>query len=201
MNNASAAMPQARKRDGRLSALHKVDAMRIAAVVIIAFLTFGTVARAQTVQLKPELAGLLFLAGRWGSGSGIVAETGGSSRGTSIITSDANGGVLLRRDHTDLFDASGKATGAFDQVMMIYAEGGAIHADYADGDHVIHYTSATVVPGSSVIFATAISAGAPAYRLSYTKTDADTLAIRFEIEPPGQSAFRPIATGTLKRAL
>jgi hypothetical protein len=155
--------------------------------------------RAQSVTLKPELAGIGFLVGSWGSGTGTVAETGGTSRGSSTIAPEANGSALLRRDHTDLFDRTGKPSGSFDQIMLIYPEAGTLHADYADGDHVIHYTSATVVPGTSVVFTTGTSPGAPAFRLSYVKSDSDTLAVTFEIAPPGQTTFHSIATGTLRK--
>ncbi len=155
---------------------------------------------AQGAPLKPELSGLSFLVGSWGSGTGKVAETGGTSRGASVITSEAGGSVLLRKDHTELFAADGKPAGSFDQIMMIYPEGGAVRADYSDGEHVIHYTSATIVPGRSVVFATTASPSAPSFRLSYEKTDPATLSVGFEMAPPGQTDFHLIASGTLTRA-
>ncbi len=108
--------------------------------------------------------------------------------------------MLLRRDHTDLFGPDGKPAGGFDQIMMIYAEGGTLHADYADGQHVIHYVSAVVVPQRSVTFTSAAIPNAPTFRLTYETTDGSTLAVRFAMEPPGQSTFVPIASGTLQRS-
>jgi hypothetical protein len=168
-------------------------------IFVIATLT-GT--PAQTAPLDPQLSGLSFLVGSWtsGAGSGKVAETGGTSRGTSVMAPEVGGAVLLRRDHVDLFSADGKPTGSFDQIMMMYPEGGTVRADYSDGQHIIHYTSATIVAGQSVSFMTSASATAPSFRLSYTKTDARTMAVRFEMAPPGQTAFTPIATGTLYKA-
>jgi hypothetical protein len=155
---------------------------------------------AQGVALKPPLAGLSFLVGEWSSGKGVVADTGGTSTGSSRFSSEAGGAVLLRRDHTDLFDAAGKPAGGLDQIMMIYAEGGALRADYDDGTHVIHYASAVVTPGRSVEFDTAPGAPGPAFRLTYRLADPNALSVRFEVQPAGAAAYRPIATGKLFRA-
>jgi hypothetical protein len=119
---------------------------------IAAALFVALSASAASPPLKADLAGIGFLVGRWESSNGKVADTGGTSRGFSVVTVEANGTALLRRDYTDLFDAGKKPSGGFDQIMLIYPENGTIHADYSDGQHVIHYTSAAVVAGESVTF-------------------------------------------------
>ncbi len=148
---------------------------------------------------KDPLAGIEFLVGHWTSDDGKVADTGGTSKGSSDITPEANGHALLRRDHTDLFDAQGKPAGGFEQIMLIYPENGTLHADYTDGQHVIHYAGATVVPGKSVVFSSAANAGAPVFRLSYALQDARTLSIGFGMIPPGQTELREIARGTARK--
>jgi hypothetical protein len=174
--------------------------MRLMFVVAVAALVLAPAAWAEPpVALKPALVPIGFLVGRWTSGDGKVEETGGAARGASLITAEAGGAVLLRHDHTDLFDAAGKPAGGFDQIMMIYGEGGALRGEYSDGDHLIHYVSAEVVPGRSVAFTSAAQPGAPVFRLSYEVAGPDTLAVAFAIAPPGQTAFRPIATGELHR--
>jgi hypothetical protein len=151
---------------------------------------------AQTT-LKPELAGLGFLVGQWKNGEGKVADTGGTSSGTSTISIEADGAALLRRDRTETFDANGKSTGGFGQIMTIYSEKGKLHADYIDGGgHVIHYTSATVVPGKSVTFDSAPGDG-PVFRLMYDLRAPTTLAVSFGTTRVGQ--FHAIAIGTLTR--
>jgi hypothetical protein len=162
-------------------------------------LAFATAASAEPPALKPALAPIGFLVGRWTSGEGRVAETGGSARGASTITAEVGGAVLLRRDHTDLFDAAGKPSGGFDQIMMIYDDGGTLHADYSDGEHLIHYVSIEISPGRSVTFTSAAHAGAPMFRLTYALKTPDTLGIAFAVAPPGQTDYRPIATGDLRR--
>jgi hypothetical protein len=153
---------------------------------------------AATRPLNAELAGIGFLVGRWDSDNGKVADTGGTSKGFSRVTVEANGAALLRRDHTDLFDAAKKPSGGFDQIMLVYPENRTIHADYSDGQHVIHYTSATVVAGESVTFSSVSQPDSPTFKLTYEFHAPDTLNVTFGMVPPGQSAFRPIASGTLK---
>jgi hypothetical protein len=127
-----------------------------------------------------------------------VSDTGGTSKGASAFSLEAGGAAVLRRDHTDLFDAKGKPAGSFDQIMLIYPESGTLHADYIDGQHVIHYTSAAVTPGKSVVFSSADGPGS-VFRLSYELQAPEILGVSFSMKPPGQPAFLPIATGTLKR--
>ena len=170
---------------------------RLFAGLAAGWLALALPARAEPLQ--PSLAGLAFLLGDWKSGAGEVAETGGAARGASRFTAEAGGSVLLRRDHTELSGPDGRKTGGFDQIMMIYQEGGALHADYADPAHIIHYTSAIVAPGRSVVFASAQAAGAPTFRLSYDLAAPDTLAVSSSMAPPASTAFHPLATGQLNR--
>jgi hypothetical protein len=165
---------------------------------ICAFCLLILTTAAHAAPLKPALAGLSFLVGTWTSGAGKVAETGGSSKGLSQMTAEAGGAVLLRRDHVALFDKAGKPAGTFDILMTIFAEAGAVHANYFDGDHIINYASADIVPGKSVTFTSGAAPGAPTFRLIYTQVGQE-LVISFAMAPPGQSSFHPIADGTLHR--
>jgi hypothetical protein len=156
-------------------------------------------AAAQSPPLAPALAPIGFLIGNWTGDDGKVAETGGASRGTSVITREVGGAVLIRRDHTELMDAQGKPTGGFDQIMMIYPEGGTLHADYSDGQHIIHYTEAKIVPGRSVVFTSSSAPGAPRFRLGYEVKGPEVVAIDFAMAPPSQDSFQPIAVGHMHR--
>ncbi len=177
--------------------------MRACAILstgLLLAITVSARAAGPAAGLAPGLAGIGFLVGHWSSRiPGVVAETGGTSTGTISFTPEVGGHVLLRRDHLGLLDRSGRAAGGFDILMMIYPEAGTLHADYSDGQHVIHYASALVRPGRSVSFTSAASPGAPTFRLAYTLVGADTLDIAFAMIPSGRSGVRPIATGTAHR--
>ncbi|HEX4304135.1 MAG TPA: hypothetical protein VHZ78_15165 [Rhizomicrobium sp.] len=169
--------------------------VRAFAASLFALLLVSSHASAQT--LPDSIAGIAFLIGDW-HGDG-TSEGGMTNQGTSSIHLIVGGNALLRRDHTDVTDKTGKLQESFDQVMLIYPEGGTLHADYLDGAHVIHYAKATVSPGVSVMFESASGTGAPVFHLTYTKTDADTLGIAFEMQPPGAPKFVTVASGSVHR--
>ncbi|MBW8813673.1 MAG: hypothetical protein JF588_09630 [Caulobacterales bacterium] len=178
---------------------HGIAVLALFAVLTV-FAPPASAARRPAPALKPDLAPVSFLVGRWWSDDGKVAETGQASRGRSAFSVEAGGAALLRRDHTDLLDKAGEVSGGLDQVMLIYAEGGRLRADYTDGQHVIHYASAAVTPDKSVVFTTAPGAG-PAFRLAYELVDPKTLSVAFSMAAAGGSDFRPIASGTLRKGI
>jgi hypothetical protein len=168
---------------------------RAAALASFALALLAGPAQAQT--LSQQLAPIGFLVGQW-SGTG-KSEGNRRDAGTSSIQPVVGGTALLRRDHNDVSDANGKLVESFDQIMLIYPEAGTLHADYVDGAHTIHYTSAVVQPDQSVQFTSAAQPNAPIFRLTYTKASPDSLAITFEMEPPGKSVFQTIAQGAVRR--
>jgi hypothetical protein len=171
----------------------------VATVAAVSILLAGPAFAASAKKLGPELEPLSFLVGNWTAGQGKVTETGGSATGRSAFSIEAGGGALLRRDHTSLKGADGKRAGGMDQVMLIYPEAGALKADYSDGSHVIHYTSAQVTPGRSVVFRSAPQPGAPSFRLTYSTTPDDRLDVKFEMAAPGGAEFKPVAEGQMVR--
>jgi hypothetical protein len=173
-------------------------------VLAVAALVLATPAFAQprpaAGPLKGPLAGLSFLVGAWKADAGKVADTGQTSVGTSSFTAEADGSALLRRDRTELTNPDGKAAGGFSQVMLIYAAGVGLGAEYVDGEgHVIRYEKVSVKPGRSAVFTSASDEGQPAFRLSYELKGADELKVDFGMLPPGSSTLRPIAAGVLHK--
>lgn len=168
-------------------------------IAAIGILLLATPAFAEPA-LKPALQPVAFLVGNWDQGEGKVAETGGTSKGGSVMSVESDGAAILRRDHTETFDKAGKPAGSFHQTMLIYPDGGTLKADYVDGEgHAIHYVSAAVIPSKSVTFTSAAGQG-PVFRLTYESRSPDALAVTFGMTPPGSDQLRPIAAGTLKRA-
>lgn len=174
--------------------------MRHAAVAtVVSILLAGPVLAAPAKKLGPELEPLGFLVGSWTAGQGTVSEADGTAAGRSTFSIEAGGGALLRRDHTTLKRSDGKRAGGMDQVMLIYPEGGGLKADYSDGARVIHYVSAQVTPGRSVVFRSAPQPGAPTFRLTYSAGAGDVLAVKFEMAAPGGTEFKPVAAGEMTR--
>lgn len=147
------------------------------------------------------LAPLQFLVGNWAGGGDTDA---GRSRGVSSIKTDLGGHVLVRRDHTDLPAAKGQSAASMDVLMLIYPSSadGRLHATYTDsGGHVIQYVAVRVEPGRLVEFDSEASPSVPIFRLTYTATSSENLAVKFEMAPPGAaSQFHSVAVGTLKRS-
>jgi hypothetical protein len=171
----------------------------VSAALAVALLT-SAIPQAQAQSLRPELSGVGFLVGHWTAPTrGEVQDTGGSSLGTTSFTREVGGAVLLRKDHVSLFDKSGAPAGGFDIIMMIYPEGGTLHADYSDGTHIIHYVSAAIVPGRAVTFASATSPSSPTFRLTYTLIAPKRLGIDFSMAAPGSGDFHPVARGEAVR--
>src|ERR1700742_4029431 len=103
----------------------RADIVKI--LLATALVLAASAAFAQPPKLKPELAALGFLVGNWRSDDGKVDDVpGGRSQGGSAITVESDGAVLLRRDHTEVFDAHGKLVNAFHQTMLIYPEAGTL---------------------------------------------------------------------------
>jgi hypothetical protein len=172
--------------------------LRLALVPFALGLVSLAPAFAAPATLSPAMQPLAFLIGHWTATDGR-AENKVIAKGVSNIEPAAEGAALLRRDRTDLFSSDGKPLQSFEQVMLIYPEGGALHGDYFDGTHVIHYVSATVDPGKSVTFLTAATPGPPRFRLTYTARGPDGFNVKFEMAPPGASDFTVIASGDAKR--
>ena len=159
----------------------------------------STALGAQASTPAPAMAKLAFMVGDWRGAQVAVADAGSADQGRSTITVEVGGNVLVRRDHTDTFTAAGQATGSFDQLMMIFAEDGAVRADYTDGKRVTHYVAGALVPGRSVDFTTEARPGVPTFRLQYLRVDPMTLRVTFQKASPGGMDFQTVAIGNLKK--
>jgi hypothetical protein len=122
-----------------------------------------------------------YLAGQW------VGETSGSpGKGTGNFTFEfsLDGNAVIRRSRTT-FPAT-KEVPAFshDDLVVVYAEGGQIRADYFDNEaHVIHYTVSFAAESGIVTFVSPIIEGQPRYRLVYRPLGKDRVEVAFEMAP------------------
>jgi hypothetical protein len=148
-----------------------------------------------SAQPKAPLSALEFLAGEWKAIGTPPGESGGFGFAFSV-----QGRVLVRTNHA-VYAASDRGPASrHDDLMVIYAEGGAIKADYFDNeDHVIRYT-AQVRGARDVVFVSDVTAGEPRYRLSYSMGADGLLKGLFEIAPPGApAAFKSYLAWTSRK--
>jgi hypothetical protein len=144
------------------------------------------------------LAPLEFLVGAWeGAGGGAPGEgSGGFS-----FAKELQGRVLLRTSHANYPAVGGRPAFRHDDLMVIYADGAALKADYYDSEgHVIRYRVQPRAEGD-VVFLGEAAASSPRYRLTYRLTPEQLLEGRFEIAPPATpEAFKPYLTWSARRA-
>ncbi len=124
-------------------------------------------------DLKPLL-------GHWeGSGGGAP----GPSAGATDFTLGLQGRVIVRNNFAEYPAANGKPASRHDDLMVIYAAGPGLRADYWDNEgHVIRYAVAAE-PGGSFAFTSDAAAGSPRFRLTYAVAG-DRMQGRFEMAPP-----------------
>ena len=139
------------------------------------------------------MSAMRFLQGEWGSGEG-GGVPGKADAGACSFTPDLDGKLLVRRSFADYPASGGRPALHHEDRMVIYAENGALKADYWDSEgHVIHYGVETA--GDTAIF-TSLPAPGPRFRLTYRKRSAVSLDLTFEIAAPGKD-FAPYLHATL----
>ena len=162
----------------------------------ISLLLFAAAALAAqtTPRTDTRWAPLEFLIGEWtGEGGGGP----GQGQGGFSFLPDQNGTILIRKNRADYPAAKDRPAYSHTDLMMIYREPNEtkLRAIYFDTeDHVIHYSVQPSADGNSVQFLS------DNFRLTYRKTGADTVAIKFEIAPPDKpGAFATYIDATARR--
>ena len=131
---------------------------------------------------KPDdrWAPLAFLIGEWtGEGGG---GPGQGSGGFSFLP-DQGGKILIRKNRADYPASKDRPAFSHTDLMIVYTEPAEakLRAIYFDmEDHVIHYTVEPSADGNSVQFVS------ESFRLTYRKAGPNSLALKFEIAPPGK---------------
>jgi hypothetical protein len=110
--------------------------------------------------------------------------------------------VLLRRNHVDFPATLERPAFAHDDLTVIYPDpvDGMLAVYFDNEGHVIHY-SVTIAEGRhEVIFASEAVLSEPRFRTTYLQQPDGSLAIRFEIAPPGNpEGFSTYTEGSVKR--
>ena len=163
------------------------------AVALVALLS--TAAPANTEQLFVH--GLAPLEGQWiGEGSGKPGETKGAP---FEFRFELGKKVLVRKSTADYPAASGRPAVHHEDLLVSWADqSGAVKAKYWDNEgHVIDYAVSVSADATTFSF---VSAGAPAFKLTYQLTGNDALKIEFAISPQGKAdGFKTYLSGTASR--
>jgi hypothetical protein len=140
-----------------------------------------------------------FLIGTWVNGGKPEEGTGGFS-----FAPDVQGKVLVRRNHADLPARKDRPAAKHEDLMIVYRgpDGQQVKASYFDNEeHVIQYNVSPLPDRKGLVFVSEAEAAAPRFRLTYTKSGEDTVAIKFEFAPPGEGTeFKLYLEGSARRA-
>ena len=130
----------------------------------------------------PSWDAFQFLVGEWeGTGTGKPGEGAGGF----AFSLDLERHVLVRRNHAEYPAQGGRPAAHHEDLMVVDQRPGGPHATYWDNEgHAIDY--AVTAAADRWIFVSPAVSGAPRFRLTYTRADADHLQLRFEIAPPGK---------------
>jgi len=167
--------------------------MRGAAVA--AALLFGSgSAFAQPASSAPPLAPLQFLVGDW-----VAIDTAPGERGSFAFKFDVQEHVLVRTNEAIYEATSSRPASRHDDLMVVYADGSAIKADYFDNEgHVIRYTAH--LDANRATFVSDPDPKGPRFRLTYTMAAGGVLVGAFEIATPdAPEAFKPYLSWRARR--
>ncbi len=149
---------------------------------------------AAALAAAPSWSSLAPLFGEWAA-EGMGQP--GASAGTFSFVPDLDRAVVIRRARSEYPATKERPGFAHDDLMVIFAEGGATKAIYFDNEgHLIRY-SVEADPSGAVFLSD--PAPGPRFRLRYDWATAGVLRITFEIAPPGGGAFKTYVQGTAKR--
>lgn len=139
-----------------------------------------------------------FLIGSWVS-DGRPEEGSGSF----TLEPDLGGKILLRRNIAELPAAKGHPAGKHEDLMIVYREpsGKTFRASYFDNEgHIIQYSVNSLPDKKGLVFVSNLDRSGPRFRLTYTKSEEDKVAVKFEIAPPGKAdQFKTYLEGTVRR--
>ncbi|MBI1746077.1 MAG: hypothetical protein HYR55_05750 [Acidobacteria bacterium] len=178
----------------------KKHGAKTALVGMVLILAWGTAALAADPPPTDLWKPYQFLLGEW------VAEGGGrpgQGSGAFSFAWSLDGKIMVRKNRADYPAGQGKPTLTHEDLMIIYPDqtGKGMPAIYFDNEgHVINYNTESNGDARSLTFISAVSSNKPRYRLTYTKTEKDTLSIKFEIAGPGQEGlFKTYLTGEARQ--
>jgi hypothetical protein len=161
---------------------------------LLACLSALAILLAPGAALPPAWSAWTALAGEW------VADVDPKEGATGAFSfvPELQGHVLVRHNFAQ-YPSGHPRAGRHEDLMVVYHAGAATRADYYDSEgHVIHY--AVSVEGQRFTFVSDLAAGQPRFRFTYVPTSPSTVALTFEVAPPGKpEAFAPYIRATAHR--
>jgi hypothetical protein len=147
---------------------------------------------AEPAAAPSPLKGLAFLQGTWVAEPDAQGATGGFRFATEL-----GGEVMVRRNRLELPARGERRASVHEDLLVAWAEGGELRADYWDNEgHAIHYVVRTS-PGRAEL--TSRGPG-PRFRLTYRELEPGRVEVSFEMAPPDRpDAFAPYLTGRARR--
>jgi hypothetical protein len=141
-----------------------------------------------------------FLLGKW---AGKASGQPGEGTGTFTFRFELQGKILVRRNRDDFPATKDHPASSHEDLMVVYPETGGprTRAIYFDSEgHVIQYTAEFSEDQKTLIFLSDPVPSAPRFRLTYTRGENGSLAIKFAIAPPGKpDAFSTHVEGVAHR--
>jgi hypothetical protein len=140
------------------------------------------------------------LLGRW-----VGEGEGGPRQGSGWFSfePDLQGAALIRKNHSEYPETKDRPAYAHDDLMVMYVDSNTkqTRAFYVDGEsHIINYKATVSADGNTFTFLSDLLPTSPRYRLTYVKTQPDTLTITFEIAGPGKpDEFTKYITASARR--
>jgi hypothetical protein len=124
-----------------------------------------------------------WLMGEWvGEGSGQAGQGGGYF----AFNADLENNILIRKSHSEYVASGNRPKIIHDDLMIVYTEhsGNPYKSIYFDNEgHTINYL--VTFSDSSIIFTSENMLDVPAFRLTYTLLDKETVNTKFEISQDG----------------
>lgn len=170
-------------------------------LLVLAVILLSQTGAAQQRPVEPKLAPLEFLLGKWvGEGS---SEAGAGS-GYFTFETSLQGKALLRRNFAEYPAPKDGPPYKHDDLMIVYVDTATkmLRAFYADSEeHAISYAISISADRKSVVFLSDAQTGVPRYRLTYTVTQPERMAVTLEMTPADKpDQFKKIVEGKVKRA-
>ena len=170
----------------------------------VLLLLTATLAFGQQTAISPAGGGTWapfgFLLGEWiGEGGGGP----GQGAGGFSFTIDLQEKILVRKNHAEYPATKDRPAYSHTDLMIIYPQPGSdrLRGMYFDNEgHVIDYAVEPSEDRNTVQFRSEASSTSPGFRLTYKKTGANALTLKFEIAPPGKpDAFSAYIEATARR--